>query len=304
MDAQQAMNQHGVAYLQQVAWDDLRLLLAIIQEDGVRGAAERLGIHASTVSRRLASLEAALGTRLFERHPTGLELTSAGEEARNFGAHLEEELRDLCARLAQHDTELSGVLRVTTAEVIASSSARLIHSFAILHPKITVELRISDAMASVEKHEVDVAIRVADEPGESLVGRRVGRAQVGLFASAEYVARFGRDLCSAEHGFVEWPRAVRHKPAFRWLEERFPSRREVVRTNSASAVLTCVRAGMGIAPLGMAQGRAEADLVLLERLPPDCATDVWLLTHKDLRATARVRALLDHLASVFPPELD
>lgn len=301
---QQAEMQHGVALEQRVGWDDLRLLLAVIQEDGVRGAAERLGVHASTVSRRLAALEEALGAKLFERHPTGLELTSAGEEARDFGVYLEEELRDLCVRLARHDTELSGVLRVTAAEVVASTTTRLIGAFALAHPKISVELRISDAMASLERHEVDVAIRVADEPGESLVGRRVGRSQAGLFASRQYVARRGRDLCDETHSFVEWPRAVQHKPAFRWLEARLPRRSQVVRANSASAVLTCVRAGIGIAPLGLDQGSAEADLVLLERLPPDCATNVWLLTHKDLRATARVRALLDYLSSRLPTELD
>lgn len=298
-----ASPQVSFAVEQQVGWDDLRILLAVVQDTSIRGAAVRLGLNASTVSRRVAALEAALGTKLFERHPTGLFLTSAGEEATRFGAQLEEELRELRLRLAQHETELSGLLRITSAEILAMTSARLVGEFVREHPKISVDLRVSDAMVSVEKHEVDIAIRVADEPGETLVGRRVGRVAVGLFASKDYVRERGRKLSSLEHRFVEWPRGVEHKPAFRWLDRQYPERTASVRASSASAVLTCVRAGMGIAPLGLSQGSAESDLVLLQRLPEECSTAVWLLTHRDMRATARVRAALDFLGEALAVEL-
>lgn len=291
-----------VANTQQVEWDDLRIFLAVLRAGSVRGAAGQLGFHASTISRRLASLEATLGTQLFERHPTGLVLTSAGEEAAELGRGLEEEVRELCLRLARHDTELDGLIRITTAEIVSALSARLIQTFLRQHPKITIDLRISDSMLSIERHETDLAVRVADAPGEDLVGRRVGRCMVGLFASRSYLDQKKSAWTSEEHTFVDWPRAVEHKPAFRWLDSHLPTRIRRLRANSASAVLTCARAGLGIAPLGLLQGKQEPELVLLTTLPPECATDVWLLTHRHLRATARVRAALDFLGDALAHE--
>ncbi|HSC88174.1 MAG TPA: LysR family transcriptional regulator [Polyangiaceae bacterium] len=288
----------------QLAWDDLRILLAVIRQQSVRGAATQLGLNASTVSRRLAALEFGLGTRLFERHPTGLRLTHAGEEAAKFGTQLEEEMLELRIRLGNLETEPSGLLRVTCAEVVAATSTRLLGDFLAAHPKITAEFHVSDGFLRVERHEVDIAIRVADSPGDQLTGRKVGASAVGLFASRGYVAARGRTLSEPHHAFVEWPRGVEHKPAFRWLDEHYGARTKVLRANSANAVLGCVRAGLGVAPLGLDQGRAEPDLELLEALPADCSTPVWLLTHRDVRSTARVRAALDYFAERFPAALD
>jgi len=265
----------------------------------MRAASEALGVNASTVSRRLASLEEALGAKLFERHPTGLRLTAAGEEAARFGDHLDDELRELQIRVASCDQALSGCIRVTCAEVIAQLATRLLQEFLTQAPSIQVELSISDAMMSVERHEVDIAMRVADAPPEDLVGRRVGQSAVGLFASASYIQGHGRSLDDKTHAFVEWPRGLEHKPAFQWLNHTFGDRRIAVRANSAGAVLSCCRAGLGITLLGMAQAAFDPDLVLLQKLPAECSTSVWLLTHRDMRETARVRAAMDFLAAGF-----
>lgn len=296
---QRVASSQRVAPLQQVAWDDIRLFLAVLRGGGMRTASQELGVNASTVSRRLASLEAALGAKLFERHPTGLKLTLAGEEAARFGAHLEEEVRELQVRVASCDQDLTGVVRLTCAEVIAQLVARMTREFLAEYPAIQAELTMSDSMMSVERHEVDVAIRVADSPPENLVGRRVGRSAVGLYASSSYVHERGSDPEAAGHVFVEWPRGLDHKPAFQWLNKNFGERSVAVRTNSAGAVLSCCRAGLGIAPLGLAQAAADPGLILLTRMPDACSTNVWLLTHRDIRETARVRAALDFFAAAF-----
>ncbi len=293
-----------VAPLQQVAWDDIRLFLAILRGGGMRAASQALGVNASTVSRRLANLETALGAKLFERHPTGLKLSLAGEEAARFGEHLEEEVRELQLRVASCDQDLTGVVRLTCAEVIAQLVARMTCDFLAQHPGLQTELTMSDSMMSVEKHEVDVAIRVADSPPENLVGRRVGRSAVGLYASSSYVESRGLNPGDSGHVFVEWPRGLEHKPAFQWLNRKFKDRTIAVRTNSAGAVLNCCRAGLGIAPLGIAQATADPQLVLLKRLPDTCSTSVWLLTHRDIRETARVRAALDFFGEAFVRHAD
>jgi DNA-binding transcriptional LysR family regulator len=108
-----------------------------------------------------------------------------------------------------------------------------------------------------------------------------------------YVERYGVDLPSAMHRWVAWPRAVEHKPAFQWLEAQYPERRTALRVNSANAVQQAVKRGVGIAPLAHSQTIDEPSLICLHDLPGQCSTPVWLLTHKDLQKTAKIRAALD-----------
>lgn len=289
-----------VANMQQVAWDDIRLFMAVAAQGSVRAAGLEMGVNASTVSRRLKSLEESLGTKLFERLPTGLRLTEAGEEASSFGRHLEDELRELQIRLVSREQALKGLLRITCAEVVSDLVARHVGEFLEAHPLIQVELKISDAMVSVEKHEVDIAVRVADSPAGELVGKRVGRSAVGLFASKAYLKRRPWKPDAMDRNvFIEWPAGLEHKPAFQWLNQHFAGRRFTSRANSAGAVLSCVRAGMGIAPLAVSQTIRDPDLVQLESFPESCSTNVWLLTHRDIREAARVRAALDHLSAAL-----
>lgn len=240
-------------------------------------------------------MEGALESRLFERHPDGLKLTHAGEETLEFVRRLNDDISELKRHVAGRDQQVSGVVRLTAAEVVGSVVCRALPGLAARHPQLHIELAISDAMANLERHEVDIAVRVADKPPEQLVGSRLGRSAVGLFASQVYVEEHGRDPKSRHHRWVAWPRAVEHKPAFQWLASRYPDRQEVLRVSSAFCVLEAVRSGVGIAPLALAQAAGEGSLTRLELLPQSCSTAVWLLTHREVRQTARVRAVMDYL---------
>ena len=289
----------GVASEQQVIWDDLKIFFQVCERGSVRQAAIALDLNASTVSRRVAALEVALATQLFERHPSGLRLTTVGEEVHDLCGRLEQGVTQVTRRVAGHDQRLEGTLRVTSAEVIGQLTCVCLSEFQKNHPAVTIDLRLSDHMANLQRHEVDVALRVADNPPEDLIGKKIGHAGVGLFASHAYVNQNGSDPRDRGQFFIEWPSALSHKPAFAWLDKRVPERRASARIGSASAALEAVRAGLGISLLGVAQAMNEPNLLLIERLPTSCATPVWLLTHSDLRRTARVRAVMDHLTQAF-----
>ncbi len=295
-----ASEQHwGETQEGRVMWDDLKVFLTVCDHGTVRGASTSLGINASTVSRRLSILEAALSTQLFERHPTGLRLTQAGEEVEALCRQLDSGVSELERRVAGHDQRIEGTLRVTAAEVIAQFVCQFLSSFQLAHAGVTLDLHLSDQMASLERHEVDVAIRVAEHPPDNLFGKKVGYAGVGLFASRTYLAQFGSDLTDRVHRFIHWPNALKHKPAFTWFAQLANDRPIAARIFGAQAALQAVRSGLGISVLGLPQGLSDPELVLIERLPKNCATPIWLLTHADLRKAARVRALMDHLSAEF-----
>lgn len=280
-------------------WDDLKIFLTVCEHKTVRRASAVLGINPSTVSRRIAGLEATLSTQLFERHPTGLRLTQAGEEVEELCGRLDRGVQDLKRRVAGHDQRIEGTLRITSAEVVAQAVCVFLNGFQLKHPAVTLDLHLSDQMTNLERHEADVAVRVAEHPPENLFGKKVGYAGVGLFASKSYVRKWGCDPLDPTHRFIEWPSALSHKPAFAWYAERAQNRRISARIFSASAAFTALRADLGMSVLGLAQAVNQPDLVLIERLPASCATPIWLLTHADLRKAARVRALMDHLSEEF-----
>lgn len=300
MPAHVAREQHSATALsERVMWDDLKVFLTVCEHKTVRRASAVLGLNPSTVSRRIAGLETILSTQLFERHPTGLRLTQAGEEVEELCGRLDRGVQDLKRRVAGHDQRIEGTLRVTSAEVIAQAVCGFLAGFQSKHPAVTLDLHLSDQMASLERHEADVAIRVAEHPPENLFGKKVGYAGVGLFASKSYVKKWGCDPFDPAHRFIEWPSALSHKPAFAWYAERARNGRVSARIFSASAAFTALRADLGMSVLGLAQAVDQPDLVLIERLPASCATPIWLLTHADLRKAARVRALMDHLSAEF-----
>jgi len=289
----------AVASAQQLSWDDLRLFLALSEGKSLRAAARALAVNASTVSRRLAQLEEVLGTPLFERHPAGLELTAAGKETARLASDVSQQIQRWQQRMDSDAVEVAGTIRITSAEVVGEVSSRCVAALAERYPKLHIEMNISDVMKNVERHEVDIAIRVADSPPEDLVGRRLGKSAVGLYASRGYLKRHPEPLTSGQHSFVEWPLIIRHKPAFAWVDKHFPDRHQVARGSSAQGVSSLIRAGVGIGALGVAQASECDDLVCLQRLPASCSTSVWLLTQRGAVKSARVRASLDFLAEAL-----
>ncbi len=295
-DPHEAKAPWGVAHKQQPTWDDLRVFAEIAATGSIRSAARGLQLNPSTVSRRLAALEEALNVRLFERHPEGLKLTVAGLEAQGLAAQMGGQMQAFQRRLAGKEQRLAGSVRVTTAEATASLVSEGLARCVRLHGELHIELVVSDQMADLDRHESEVALRMADSPSEHLVGRRLGTAAVALYAARSYLERRSGSVPLTQHDWVEWPDYVRHKKAFRWLDEHYPRRHVVLKANSSGAVRSAVQAGVGVAPLSCVQAEADPWLVRLQHLPEDCGTPVWLVTHPDMRSAPRVRAVMDCIA--------
>src|SRR4051812_23439089 len=122
-------------------WDDLRVLLTLLEVRNLHDAGKRLGIDRSTASRRLSALESSLGTRLFARSRDGLQPTSAAERVRPFAEKIAAEATDLVNAARQEEVEASGVVRVATTEAIATV---LVDNGLFLlreqHPALTLEI--------------------------------------------------------------------------------------------------------------------------------------------------------------------
>ena len=280
-------------------WSDVQLFVAVVRNGTVRGAARALRLDPSTVSRRIAALEHAIGARLFERTSRGLVLTASGTLMVQCGERVDGELEELGRRIVGRDRRLSGVVRVTFPGSFTALVHAAIGTFLEHHPAIEVELLTLDVPIDVDGRQADVAIRVADRPPQHLVGRRVASLAGALYASREYLEHHDEALEASVHAWIDWDRRLASKPAIAWVEERYPRRRVVARGLSTADVLHAVLAGTGIGPLPCIVGDAEPSLVRLVDAPKEVWSSVWLLTHGDLRRAARVRAVIEHLAEVI-----
>jgi DNA-binding transcriptional LysR family regulator len=295
--ASHAANQPtAVALAQQLSWDDLRVFLALAQTGSTRQAAERLGVNASTVSRKVAQLEDALGTRLVERHPDGVRLTNVGRDVVEVAVQMGEFVRQMAGRVVGADRNLAGTVRVSVPEVLAASVGEVLRSVLDEHRGLQIEFRVDDKLADLGRHEVDVVVRVSDTPAGDLVGRKVGKANVGIYGSERYWATHPYELNDERHQWVEWPAYAQRKGAYQWLQEQAPVRRAAVYATSSSGVMAAVVAGLGLAPVIHVHARQYPGVMSRWALPEACGTDVWALTHREVSRNARVRVVLSALS--------
>jgi len=288
---------------QDIAWDDFRTVLAVCREGTLSGAARLLGVNHSTVFRRVNALEDKLGVRLFERLPEGYAMTEAGESVREAGERIENEVFGLSRKLIGRDLGLHGTLRITAPDAFAIKLLTpLLVRFSHQYPDIRLELSMANNYLDLTRREADIAIRATTTPPETAIGRRLCALVTTVYGASSYLV-VKQDIRSLEHHAWLMPDdALAQLPFARWLRKQFPSAEVVYRSNSLLGLFEAVKRGMGIAPLPCFLGDPESGLQRLIEPPDALASELWLLSHPDLRRTARVRALKDFLSEAIDTE--
>jgi DNA-binding transcriptional LysR family regulator len=298
------------AIMQAMNWDDLRFFLALAQASTLVAAARSLGVDATTVGRRLAALETALGAQLFERHPEGLHPTSAGAHLLVRAARIAEEATAAEREIRGADQRAQGSVRVTAGDgLVAMVLTPRLGELLARHPGLDVELRAENRAVDLSRREADLGVRLFRPREPGLVARRLALMPLRLYGSEAYFARRGRPTSArtlARHDFVDYDATLARTPAATWLREELPDARIVLRSNATMTLVAAAVAGLGLVLLPELLGRADARLIpVLPRLELP-TRELWLVFHGDLRPHARVQAvshwLLDVLAT--PPRLE
>jgi DNA-binding transcriptional LysR family regulator len=277
-------------------WDDLRYFLAVARAGSVSGAARALDVNHATVSRRIRTMERRTGVRLFERSPDGWTPTEAGLEMRDSVLRVESEIQAIERHVTGRDEQLTGPLRVAMSDVASLTLMSTFRSFSERHPAIELELVVSNGISDLPRREADVALRTSvAPPADSLVGRRLSRVASALYGSIETLERHEHATDLAAYPWIGLAGGMADSPFAQWIEANVPAARIAMRLETLLVAYHAVRAGLGIALLPCVMGDADPDLrrVVPEVLVP--GGEFWVLTHRDLRTTARVRAFLDHM---------
>lgn len=282
-------------------WNDLKHFLAFARRGSTLAAAKTLGLSQSTVHRRLTELERRLGRRLVERDATGYHLTVLGKALLPFAERVEEAVAAFERHLAR-DNEFAGTLRVTCPTTVAERLAEtsLIETFHERFPGARLELVVSDQVLDLARGEADIAIRASERRDDNLVGRTLAEASWAVYASRAYVERCGRPGCPEDirhHRVIGFGGSIADYPAAQWLRAVAPEASITMRSDSWPATIQAVKSGAGLMPMPAVIGDRESDLVRVIDDIPDLVTKYYLLTHRDLHDTPRVRAFFDFVAA-------
>lgn len=284
-------------------WDDARVFLAVCRETTLRGAARVLGVDQATVGRRITALEKSLSATLFLRTSEGYALTAVGEAAMRTVEKMEHSALELERRIQGLDDRLTGTVRVTTTDSLAIDF--LIPAIARLHqkhPDVRVQLDASTQFLSLAKREADIAVRNTRPDNPDLIARRIAHWPTGLFASQDYLDAHGIPEPGSAfegHDLVVYQPYLQSGKDMNLVGEPLGRGRIVSSLSSSLLVRRSIAAGIGIGEIPVHLGQKDGLIRLWpERTRPQ-PYDVWLVTHGDLRHTARVRAVIDEIVEQF-----
>lgn len=280
-------------------WSGYRFFLAVAETGSLSAAARRLRVSQPTVGRQILALEAGLETKLFLRTQHGYGLTPAGKAIVELAKGIEERAIAIQRRVGGLDQSLSGRVCIAAAEGISNCwLAPRVRLLKERFPDIEIELKVGTATLDMMRGEADVALRIGDPVSDELVGRCVTKVSFGLFASRGYLARYGEprtmeDLAS--HAVIGSAGEIANLPQVRELEILAGTAAVSVTCNCLMTQFNAMRHDLGLLaiPNYMAATAPEVRRVLSPEF--EVSLDLWLLTHRDLRETARVRAVIDFL---------
>ncbi|MEM1264318.1 MAG: LysR family transcriptional regulator [Pseudomonadota bacterium] len=271
-------------------WNDLRVFVAIAEHGTLAGAARALGNNHSTVFRRLEALEKDVAVRLFERLPTGYELTSAGERMLALARPVRESVDAIERDIVGRDLAASGPVRLTTAPNLARTLVpNIVATLRREHSGITIETIVGDNDYDLNRREADLALRATTKPPEHLVGRHLATLDWWICSGRgrRRVPRCVAEL--ADFDVVGADDSLLRLESMRWLE-RHCRERIVARSNDLSTMAALAKANIGLAALPSDQ--PEDGLRRLFKLP-GISGELWLLAHPDIRQMRRVRLVWD-----------
>jgi len=280
----------------QLSWDDLRIIKTLSQCGNRNDTAKKLGINVSTVSRRVAQVEKTLGVALFDHRRSGYMLTAEGEELRALGERVELDIVSVARRVSRAGEGPLGKLRITTSDsLLLYFLTPIIADFKALNEGIAIEVLVGNQTLSLARDESDIAVRATRKPAESLVGRKLATIAWAPYGSAK--GEPASEPFGEEHAWVSYSGGLCGLRATSYVESRVAPHCIAYRTDSVAAASVAIAAGLGFGFLPCMLGDMTPGLVRVGPVVPELQDELWLLTHQDIRRSWRVKAFMTFCAA-------
>ena len=281
-------------------WNDLRYFVAVADQGSTLKAGKALRVSQTTVARRIAALEEAVGLALFDRRVAGYALTPDGVALLRHARQVAGAADQFATAAASRGRDLSGTVRLTAQEIFAVTLlAPMLKELHDQHPEIMIELDTRQSLLDLGDGQADIALRsTAGEASAGVVGRRLCVDDWTLYCSREYAAAHGVPHSRAEllqHSIIGGGGGKLWLHYEAWLRALGLEEQVTLHYDSPTGLLSGVRAGLGLAVLPCIIADAEPDLIRCVPPRDDHHRYLWLLTHDRVRHMPRVRTVIDFL---------
>lgn len=284
-------------------WNLIRSFLAVMDGGSLMAAARRLGSSQPTLGRHVAELERQLGCVLFERDGRSLVATPRAHDLAATARTMEMGALQIARRAAGAAQTAAGPVRISASQPVACFVLPpILARLRALHPDIQIELVSSNAVADLLRREADIAVRMRAPETSDLIARRIGEMTLGAYASRDYLQRRGTPRAPADlakHDLIGNDRTREVQRGIAQSGLSLPESRFVLRTDDLIAYWQAVRCGLGIGFVAdslAASDPAVVPVLTMIAIPP---IPVWLVVHRDLRHSARIRAVYDPLKAAL-----
>jgi len=281
-------------------WNQVRAFLASAEEGSLSAAARALRQTQPTLSRQVTNLERSLGVTLFERGHRELRLTDAALELLDHVRDMAEAANKVSLVASGQSQAIEGCVCITATEMLATYYLPpILRKLREQAPNVVVEVVASDEVRDLIRREADIAIRHAQPTQPDLIARRIGFLRGRIYAARRLLDEVGiprsfDDLSNQDFIGIDNTESLIVGLAEQGLQLRLEQFR--VRAASGNCMLQLIREGLGFGFLPMDTGSLFDDLVCVLPELFDPAIPVWLVSHRELHTSRRIRVVYDLLA--------
>lgn len=291
------------ANMQPIDWDNVRYFLEVVRLGSVIKASQHLGVNQTTVSRRITALENSLGKNLFERSVNGWMISPVGERLIASAEHMAEEVHTIERYVMADSHELRGKLRLTVGDVCTQQLVMpAIKLFAEKYPEVSLEIVATRDDLDLTAREADIALRSTDTPPQNLVGKRITHLAYNIYGNKNTLDFIRSNSENEDTPCITWLGDGCTRPA--WIDKSFPKTKRIYRTTELGVMLQMIKLGLGIAQLPCALCDPDPTLHRIPANYVEPGWGLWILSHVDLRKTARVRIFKNFIVNELEKKKD
>lgn len=272
----------------ELEWSDIPYILAVCNTGTLSGAARSLNVHHSTVFRRVEAVEKKLGVRLFDKLNHKYILTMEGKFFYEHAIELQHRINEIERSLSGQDLRLEGVLTITSTNSLLYSLAPILTEFQHQYPDTELRIISEAKPLNLAQRDADIAIRPTANPPEHWIGRKLTP-----ISFAPYIRVEKQPTRKQETRWIVLSDEFKHSPMHKLASSLIPDDAPKTIINNVLVMLDLVKQGLGVGVLPCYLGDAEKDLTRFQEPDKSFDWDVWILSHPDLRNSAKIKAFND-----------
>lgn len=279
---------------------DMEMVLALVRATTLASAGLRLGVDGSTVFRAVQRLEKGLGKRIFERSRQGYIPTDLALEIARQAEHIESAIEAARSVVSNQNGQPSGRVSLATTDTLSHGLLMpVLSELSQCYPLLEFNLAAKNEQVSLTRRDADIAIRATKAPPEHLVGKHLGAIRVAIFAGAQW--RHIKDFNEAP--WIAPDDELPEHPSVLWRKKHFPKLVPKYKVDTISSVMEAINSGLGIGilPYFLTQGRSDLHAVSDEL--NEAQSQLWILTHPEVRHLHRVSTVYNELMQRIPERL-